>query len=376
MKIIFDANPLARNKTGVGHFTEQMILALSTQLGPQVKFTGYYTAPRGLDLNDNYLDYPNLEFRRIGGISARVLSVLRRVNVQPPIDLLLRTKSDVALFTNYVSMPLLFGGKSISFIYDLSFIDCPEFVAKRNREYLKKWVGKTIGKAGTVLTISNFVKERIVEEYGLADKKIFVTHIPPKPKPKPDGSILKDLLLPDDYLLFVGTIEPRKNITNLVLGYAELPQNIRNKYPLVLAGGDGWLDSEINDTLRSLEKNGITTIRKTGYISEAKLAALYSNCKLVVQPSHYEGFGMPILEAMSYGKPVACSDIEVFKEVSRGAAFLFDKDNPTNISNTLRDVLSHPEKLKAGSLSGKKIYGLYEDWNTVAGKFLEFMNKN
>ncbi len=373
-RILFDANPLAINKSGVGHFTEQIILALSRQLGPNTKLVGYYTAPRHIDLNKDYRHYSNLKFKKIGGVTARLLNVLRRINIQPPIDLLLKTKFDIALFTNYVSMPLFFGGHSCLFIYDLSFVDCPEFVAQKNRHYLKKWVTRRISGADSVLTISNFVKNRIIEEYDFAENKIFVAPIPPKPKPNTDNKIFKELGLSGRFLLFVGTIEPRKNIINLLLGYSKLPKALRDKYSLVLAGGDGWLDSEIQVTLRGLETKNIH-VYKTGYISESKLAALYSKTTLVVQPSHYEGFGMPILEAMSYGKPVACSDIAVFREVSSGGAVFFDKDDPADIARNIEQILSSKERMTAVAASGLKTYSNYANWETVAARFTNFLQE-
>jgi glycosyltransferase involved in cell wall biosynthesis len=375
LKIIFDANPLARNKTGVGHFTEQIVLHMANNLGPAAELIGYYIASKDEDLTKKYGSYRNIRFKRISGITARILSVLRRLYLQPPIDALIGNKVDIALFTNYVSMPLLFGGKSALFIYDLSYIDCPEFVAERNRNYLKKWVAKRIKKADKVLTISNFVKRRIIEEYNFPADRIFVTPIPPKPMPNEDKGIFEELGLAGDYMLFVGTIEPRKNIANLLIGYSKMSPEVRDKYSLVLAGGDGWLDSEINETLSRLKQSGLK-IFKTGYISEPELTALYKKSTLVVQPSHYEGFGMPILEAMGYGKPVACSDIEVFREISADAALFFNKDDPENIAEVLENKLNNPALLAKIAQSGSAAYENYDDWKSVSKKFYDFLMDN
>lgn len=124
------------------------------------------------------------------------------------------------------------------------------------------------------------------------------------------------------YILFVGTLEPRKNLSRLLRAYAGLPEQIRNRLPLVLAGGAGW---GFGDPARQARKLGISgSVHLTGYVSDAELSALYSNARFLVMPSLYEGFGLPIIEAHARGVPVLTSNTASMPEVAGDAAVLVD----------------------------------------------------
>jgi glycosyltransferase involved in cell wall biosynthesis len=237
-------------------------------------------------------------------------------------------------------------------------------VSEKNRNYLQKWVKKSIGSSSNVVTISEFTKERIIDVYGVAAEKILVIPVPPKQKISPDNSILKRLNL-NDYLLFIGTLEPRKNIIKLLESYELLPNNIQDKYPLVLVGGKGWKDEEILQKIEEMKQMDLKVIQ-TGYVSDAEKSALYESSTLVIQLSHYEGFGMPILEAMSYGKPVICSDIPVFREIADDVAVFVDKDNESEISQTISRVIL--DKILLESMSKKSLDHTkeYPTWRDVA----------
>jgi alpha-1,3-rhamnosyl/mannosyltransferase len=120
------------------------------------------------------------------------------------------------------------------------------------------------------------------------------------------------------YTLCVATLEPRKNIANLIHAYARLPAGLRLNYPLVLAGSRGWNSQEIYDLIEKYTKQG--WLRYVGYISELELPILYSAARILAYPSWYEGFGLPVLEAMASGVPVVASDRTSLPELTRGHA--------------------------------------------------------
>jgi glycosyltransferase involved in cell wall biosynthesis len=143
-----------------------------------------------------------------------------------------------------------------------------------------------------------------------------------------------------------------------------LPEKTRSNYQLVLAGGYGWkIDNEL-DYIKKLNDENIII---TGYISDDQKNWLYKNASVFVLPSHYEGFGMPILEAMSFGTPTAVSDIAVFKEVSGNASLYFDKDNPKDISNKLDSLLNNKELQNKLSALGNQRLKKYS-WQENAKK--------
>ena len=161
---------------------------------------------------------------------------------------------------------------------------------------------------------------------------------PPYPVEKEPSILKKFSLTKHKYILYLGTIEPRKNLKNLIIAYSLLPEKIRSTHPLVLAGGKGWKDEEIRQAISDYKSKGYNIIT-TGYITDEEKAVLYKNTACFTLPSHYEGFGMPILEAMQYSIPVAISDIPVFHEVAGQAAVYFNQDDPDSIATAISKLL-------------------------------------
>ncbi len=367
MKILFDATPLTGSKSGVGYFTERLVESLAS------------TYPNKLDLSGHYFNFlgrnhvtlstkPNLHYTQSRLLPGRALGLLRKLNIELPFELITGQKADVVLFPNFISAPTSRQALNVVVIYDLSFIDCPQFTSDKLRANLQKWVEPSIKRADLVITISDFTKRRINEYYKIPEDNILVVPIPPKQASAPNESILKRLMLDAGFLLFVGNIEPRKNLVNLIKAYELLPKELQ-KLPLVLAGGKGWHDEEILATIEGAQQKGLNII-STGYITDEEKSALYHNGTLVIQPSHYEGFGMPVLEAMSYGKPVICSDIEVLREVASDGAAYFDKDDPQKIALSIQENLE-PTKLNNLAKKGQARVQQYPSWDEIAKNIYE-----
>jgi glycosyltransferase involved in cell wall biosynthesis len=363
IKIAFDANPLVGQKTGIGQLTLELITALAED-NPEKQFIGHYFN----FLNKNkIIDLPiasNISYKKTIYFPTKILNLLRYLNIQLPFEFFCRARTDKIIFPNFVSMPSLFRSKSILFVHDLSYEDFPEYVSEKNGRYLRKWVPRSIKNAESVVTISEFTKKRIIDAYNVSTNKIRVIPVPPRQKVKPDISIINKLQL-KDFILFVGTLEPRKNIINLLKSYEMLPLNIQNEQPLVLVGGKGWRDVEILKKIQSMQEAGLSVIQ-TGYVSDEEKSALYESSKVVLQLSHYEGFGMPVLEAMSYGKPIICSDIPVFHEIADSVAIFVPKDNPVHISQTVLRVITDSKLRKSMSKKSLEHVKNYPKWQDVA----------
>jgi glycosyltransferase involved in cell wall biosynthesis len=202
-----------------------------------------------------------------------------------------------------------------------------------------------ITRASFVVTVSNFGKQRIIEEFKLPEDKIQVTHIPPPAPIQLDDGTAADLVdkqgIIKKYLLYLGTIEPRKNVISLLDAYTKLPKEVRDQYSLALVGKVDWKFAEIQDKIKQLQSSGYDIIY-LGYVDDQTRAALYHQATLFVFPPFYEGFGMPILEAMSYGTPCAISDIPVFSEVAGQAAAYFDPRNTDNMAEVIGRELAQP----------------------------------
>lgn len=342
LQLLFEAGPMVdKKKTGVGHYTHQLISSLAAHSKDSVTMTGYYYD----FLGRNYKVPPKLgdvRYKQIRFIPGKLLSICRRLRFQPPLEIFVRQKTDVILYTNYVCLPTVRPIRSALIVYDLSFLDHPEYLQEVNLQYLQRFCPPSIRSADTIITISEFSKQRILHYFPGIKANIIITPIPPEARVVAetlDGRLTQLGIKSGRYILYIGTIEPRKNLQNLVRAYASLPDAIRNTYALVIAGGRGWKDEAILSEIKHQQERGLSIVLP-GYISDREKTSLYAHSSCFVLPSHYEGFGMPILEAMQYGIPVAVSDIPVFHEVAGDAALYFDKDSPADISTTIQRLLT------------------------------------
>jgi glycosyltransferase involved in cell wall biosynthesis len=372
IKLLFDAGPLANGqKSGVGYYTYRLVDALARYYPDKLDMTGHYFNFLGRK-KPKLPDYPNLSFRSSLLLPGKVLSALRRIGGQLPFDLLIKTRGDIALFPNFVSLPTLQKTKKVVVIHDLAFADQPEFLQPSNLGFLRRFVPKSLRSADLVVAVSQFTKKRITQHYKIPAEKIIVTPIPPE-QPTTKIAAKPSFELPPRFILFISTLEPRKNFINLIKAYSLLPANVKNKYGLVLAGGMGWQAEKAMDLVRGLQSAG-EAIYVTGYINDSDKTYLYQHASLLVMPSHYEGFGMPILEAMSYGVPTAVSDIEVFHETAAEATVYFDKDNPDDIAKSMAKILTSPQEQARLAKLGRE-RSKYFSWEANAHELMKALEK-
>jgi glycosyltransferase involved in cell wall biosynthesis len=180
------------------------------------------------------------------------------------------------------------------------------------------------------------------------------------------------LSLPEEYILYVGTIEPRKNVTSIARAYALLPENIQKRYKLVISGGLGWYTESITNEIKSIRTPG--EIKMIGYSPHDMLPALYNMASLFVFPSFYEGFGLPPLEAMACGVPVITSGNSSLTEVAGDAGLIIDPTNVEQISNGMQKLLEDENLRKSLMLKGierAKIFTPYSTASQIIGVFEE-----
>lgn len=354
---LVDINPIVANgMSGVGFFVHRLFSA-QTKDEREVDISGYYFDFLKHDIT---LDV-DMNTRPIRHLPGKVVGLCRRLGFQPPIDIFTGTNYRSLIFTNYIALPSIKKVPVCVFIYDMVFLDHPEYVEEKNLRNLQRFCGKSIMKADLIVTISEFTKQRINFHFPNHTAKIIVIPIPPSNKGVTANipSALSDTTKP--FILFVGTIEPRKNIANLIKAYDLLPLRIKKAYNLVLAGGKGWKNTEIELTIKRVRKNGGSII-ETGYVSEAEKTWLYSNASILTMPSIYEGFGMPILEAMTYDLPVICSDIDVFREVAHDAPSYIRPDIPSDITNAIEKIISDSKYSREMVKRGRTVLSSYPSW--------------
>jgi glycosyltransferase involved in cell wall biosynthesis len=377
IKVLFDAGPLVNgNKTGVGRTTEGLILALAEQFPDKIELVGHYFDFLGRKKNAEVPHAPNIRYRRTMLIPGKVFNMLRRMGIWIPFELLTKEKGDFHLFPGFIGWPSLFRTPNAPFVHDITYIDYPEYVNGPARFDLHTIMPRTIRRAAFIITNSESSKSGLTRVYDLSDKPILVEHIPPVNvctiPPEEATSRIESLGIKQPFLLCFGTIEPRKNLVGLLRAYAMLAPEIRNKYALVLGGGKGWHDTEIMQTLEDLKKSG-ANIYQTGYVSDEDRAALYMKATLYLLPSHYEGFGMQLLEGMFYHTPMLVSDIPVLREVAEDAAAYCDT-SPEAIAENITKLLENPQVKDQLVEAGKQRLGSFS-WTKVAHEVYEQIQK-
>lgn len=227
---------------------------------------------------------------------------------------------------------------------------------------------KALLSADIIFCISNNTKKDLVKYYNIDDKKIFITYL----GVTPPFNIKKEKIINYPYILYVGDRKKYKNFYNFIKAYS-ISKKLNTNFKLCLVGGGNFSIKEIN-CLRDLELNMNNIIRMDA--NDNELENLYQNAKLFVFPSYYEGFGLPNLEAMINGCPVACSNIEIMKEVCGDAATMFDPNQPEDIMFKMEKILFSNEDREKYIRKGKEIASKFtwvqcaKDTTDVYKKFL------
>jgi len=280
--------------------------------------------------------------------SLRIYAKLQSYGFAWPFDLSL-PKVDLTIFPNFATWPTVKSKRTATVIHDLTYLYFPEIVEAKNLAHLKRVVPRSVKKADFIITVSEAVKAEILKEFNISAEKCIVTPIPPDETFFETASAesiqqVKEkygLTPTKQYIYFIGNLEPRKNLTTLIQAYRLLPQHLKEQYGLVLAGGKGWKTEATQQALDEAIEAG-EAIKHIGFIDQADSAALYQGAALFAMPSLYEGFGMPVLEAMASGIPVVAADIPVLREVGDTYATYADPRNPQAFADALAASLETP----------------------------------
>lgn len=251
---------------------------------------------------------------------------------------------------------------TVMVMHDLAYLHYPEYVDKRSLSYYKYYVPKYLRKASQVITVSTFVKNDIIDRFSIPEDKVLVAYNAVS-EPMDTSHILIPKPIADDidghpYFLYVGAIHPRKNIINLIEAFHIFNQD--NKYKLVLAGRLAWDTDEIKQSI--LDSPAII---HTGMVSEAVKYKLISGAVAMTYISVFEGFGIPLLEAMKTGTPVITSNVSSMPEVAGDAALLVSPTDKNDIANAMK-AISSDNALRQDLI--KKGYERYRyfSWNKSA----------
>ncbi|HEX9389989.1 MAG TPA: glycosyltransferase family 1 protein [Usitatibacteraceae bacterium] len=340
MKLVLSIEALGPQLSGIGRYTWELASRLPTNAG--VESIRFYRNKRWVQELAPLLSGDKLQVRPWPEVVAgwmRPLSIRRGEIFHGP---------------NYFLPTFVEHG--VATIHDLSVFRYPETHPAKRLAHFEKEFSQSLKRAAHLITDTEAVRQEVIEFcHWPADK---ITAVPlgvsPAFAPRTPESITAVLsmhgLSPGAYSLCVSTIEPRKKIDCLLAVYASLSENIRRRYPLVLIGGQGWLSDALHDEIDKAREQG--WLHYLGFVSEPEMVAIYAGARAFVFPSIYEGFGLPVIEAMASGVPVVTSNRSCLPEVSQGAALLVDPDEVdalrTAIQKCLEDDPWRADAIEAG----------------------------
>lgn len=362
--------------SGVGIYTKMIIESLDkdTSVEQDLSYFNFLNRQPAPDIRITQSKITSNKF-----VPLKIYSKLQSLNIAWPFDIF-KPRVDLTIFTNFATWPTAKSKFTATTIHDLTYIYHPETVESKNLTHLRRVVPRTIKNTDIILTVSKTVKKEIVKEFGIDEDKIVVTYntvdqrFYNKATSKEINYVKSKYKIPTDkYIYFIGNFEPRKNLVNLIRAYRLLPQSIKSEYSLVLAGGKGWSSKEAEKELQKSNLNNENVVH-IGYINQKDSPTLYQGSNLFVMPSLYEGFGIPILEAMASNVPVACSDIAVLQETAGNAAVFFDPADDNSIASAIIKTLEDRDlrkKLINYGLENINRFSWDENLNRILSKLQE-----
>ncbi len=388
--LLVDVSCLTGPLSGIGRYTLEILSQLAERT-EQVQLRAYddlrHYGPEALRHYLSILNGPEQSFpKNSAAFERRTLSLAKKVIRRIPGARRLRASLQDRRISSalgqsprsvYWQPNFILGAikaPSIVSVYDLSHMRFPCFHPPERLRWLEEGVASSLERASHIITVSHFSKAEIVDVYGIPEDKISVLYpgvgacFHRRHSQEELLAVQRKYNLPAQYILSLGTLEPRKNLKGLIRAYARLSPALRRRYPLVLAGGAGWNHEETDSLISQLASRG--ELIKLGFVPQALLPALYQNASIFAYVSLYEGFGMPIAEAMASGVPVLTSNGSSMPEVAQGAALLVDPNNVASIAQGLDKLLSKLDDPTQCSKAGCRLSHNF-NWHSSADSLIE-----
>lgn len=366
-RLLINCIPLLSPLTGVGRYVYEICSQLvQNDNSKKTYYYGYYSKKLQKFSYNKPSDKVNSGFLDNRFLRKVAKKVLFSSNKLFPKE----KEFDIYWEPNFIPLPQIKSKYIVTSVHDFSFKHYRDFLPKERKEYFDKYFDERVKESDCLICFSEHIKNEIKGMLKYCDSEITVI---------PHGvrhDIFKvyedhelDTELPDKFMLFVGSIEPRKNLKRLLKAYDSIDKSLKEAYKLVLAGFKGWENSEIMELINNNEQY----ISYIGYVSDERLAKIYNKSSLFVFPSIYEGFGLPILEAMACGTPVITSHTSSMPEVGGDAAIYCDPYSIEDIADKIVKVLNDSElryRLREKGINRAKEF----TWEKSALKHIEVFN--
>ena len=370
MKVALELQPCCWDRSGIGTYTYEIAKRLKNEDG--IEFCGNLFNFCAKDDITQKLEGINIPIK-VNPLCS--YGIYRRIwkYVPIPYQVMFPGKVDVSVFFNFIVPPHV-RGHVVTAVHDLTYLRYPETMKKSNLEHLRRGISYSIDRSDKIITVSEFSKRELQELLGVPEEKIEIVYNAPSliEESADYADVRRKFKISREYILFVGTIEPRKNIERLLRAFDILKSKYHIPHQLILAGGKGWKDKSILQTAQSIRYADDVVF--TGYVSSAEKNTLYQRASVFVFPSVYEGFGIPPLEAMCHGCPVVCADAASLPEVVGDAAKLVNPLDVESIADGIFRVLSNDkykqELVERGYGQAKKF-----SWEASAHQLIRICKK-
>ena len=371
MRIVIEADAIVADKmSGIGHATLEMIRSISMQLkDTQDKLI--IIIPFGTKKNLLKHELESVTVRQLPPFYKYVNYALTRTSLPIPMDLLYGRGTYI--FPNYKNWYVPFS-RSITFVHDVAFKILPDTTNPKNLAYLNANFARWLKRTNTIVAISNASKHEIATYFPKYANKIERIYLGIdentfyKQKQDKVCAVLKKYNIQPNYFVYVGNIEPRKNLVTLLDAYREYIDTTKDNAQLVIIGGDGWNNGEIVGHIQKLIAKGYNINRPSQYVEDDALPAIYSGCRALVHIALHEGFGLSPVQAQACGAPVVASNLAVFRETLDDAK-LFTVQDPSNVHEVA-------EAMKRAGAAGhnRRPYKTQLTWSNTARRLLSLVN--
>lgn len=381
MRIGLDYTSAATQGAGIGRYTRELVHALLALPSPH-HYSFFYASPKRIDESEFRIQ--NSEIKRLPVHDKWLMRLWHRLRIPLPVELVIG-KVDLFHSPDFTLPPTLPHVPTLLTVHDLSFIRDPDSAWPSLRAFLNQAVPRSVKRASHVLADSLATKNDLIELFDTPADKITVLYsgVDARFAPIHDRALLDRVCtkysIPQPFILSVGTLQPRKNYGRLIQAFAQLinephpstpfhsAQDAQRDLHLVIAGGKGWM---LDDILNQVKAFGLENrVHFPGFVDDADLPALYSAAELFVYVSLYEGFGLPLLEAMACGTPVIGSNTSSLPEVIGDAGLQVDPRSVAAIAHALTTMLA-PSDLRERSIAGGVDRARLFTWERAARELL------
>ncbi len=345
MRVILNVDAIQPPLTGIGHYALQ--LARGLRRHPAISDLRFFSAYRWLADPEQALHANQALSRVRNRVPFKTLALHLYSFTRSQLFRWQTRKLDGSVLhtPNYILMP--FPGAAVTTVHDLSYLHYPQHHPRERIAFMERQMPRTLAQAAMIITDSDFVRQELIDLLGVAAHRVQTVSLGvegsfhPRPPAELTPALTRYGLANLPYLLVVATLEPRKNLLHLVEAYSRLPATLRQHHPLAIAGARGWLTGELEQRLEPLERGG--QVKRLGYLPQDDLPLLYAGAWAFAFPSLYEGFGLPVLEALASGTPTLTSNRSSLPEVAGDAALLVDPEDVDSLTASLERLLTDDE---------------------------------